>query len=490
MKKTYGINVFYKLILNLFNIVVPLIIGVYTSRIFGPSLIGSVNYIQSYVNFFLIFGTFGVYIYGVREISRYHSDSEAINRLFSNLFSFGVLTNVVVFVLFIAFSVFSFQNDGILLMISMLLSTGFITNMFNVEWLNEGFENFNFITIKTVCVRTAYVVLLLCIVQSADNLYEYVGLMMLSNFVNNIISFIYIKRQVKFSIKYIDFKSIFLPLFMVVIIGNANVLYTQFDKMILGRNVSSESVGYYSTTQNIVSVISTLLQTSVYVAIPRISKLIYESVEKAVDFINYNALYFLLILFPAAFGLFVLSDETMLLYGGEQFAAGGNVLKMFSLYLIVIGYEAIMSNQIMYLFQKEKVMMAIFFFFGIVNIALKFLLDSFGVLGAESAIFTTCICNGLAVFSEYIYIRRVMKLKIRVFDKRVLKYFLLSLCFIGINYGVRYFAFSFIINMVVIISACVFFYFFALWITKDEIFYDMYEKMKAKVGRRIKSVMK
>ena len=126
-----------------------------------------------------------------------------------------------------------------------------IANVFYIEWINEAMENFGFITIKTIIVRIIYVVLLLSTVKSTNNLKEYMVVLVLYTLLNNLLSFIYIKKRVRFNFSNIKLKKHIKPMFLVVILSNANVLYTQLDRLMLGEFVSTVSVAYYATAQNI-----------------------------------------------------------------------------------------------------------------------------------------------------------------------------------------------------------------------------------------------
>ena len=66
----------------------------------------------------------------------------------------------------------------------------------------------DFITLKTIIVKLIYVVMLFIFVQTAQDFYQFTGLLVLSNFLNNIISYIYIRRTVKFDFSNITIKNI------------------------------------------------------------------------------------------------------------------------------------------------------------------------------------------------------------------------------------------------------------------------------------------
>ena len=64
-------NSIYKLTLNLFNLGIPLVIGPYAMRVLGANTMGQIYYSETIYNYFLILSSFGLYQYGIRELSEY-----------------------------------------------------------------------------------------------------------------------------------------------------------------------------------------------------------------------------------------------------------------------------------------------------------------------------------------------------------------------------------------------------------------------------------
>ena len=55
-------------------------------RLLDVELYGTYNRVYAEFQMFLAFASFGVYTFGVREISKIRNDKEKISKLFSNLF--------------------------------------------------------------------------------------------------------------------------------------------------------------------------------------------------------------------------------------------------------------------------------------------------------------------------------------------------------------------------------------------------------------------
>ncbi|MGG1676515.1 oligosaccharide flippase family protein [Neobacillus sp. NRS-1170] len=480
MQKSLIKNAIYKITLNFFNLIVPVIIGAYVYRTLGTDAIGRVKTGETIFNYFFIFAAFGVYQYGLREVSKIRTDKEKVNQLFTSLFTFSLMTNVVTLIIYLVVSYLGYGSKA-LFPVLMVYGTNFFLNIFFVEWVNEAYEDYGFITIKTVIVKIIYVILLLTFVKSSDNYLVFIGLLALTTGLNNIISFIYVKRRVKFDFSNIRFAPHLKPLFLVVIFSNGNILYTQLDRFMLGQFVSEKSVSYYTMAQQIATMINAIMLSIIQVTIPRLSFLVgSENDNQYLGLLNRIAKIYSALLFPAAIGLYVVADLGVVIYGSKEFIPAGPVLKIFALYMITIGFESILSNQVIYIKKKENILVRLIFLSGIVNAALNSLCLYFGVLTAETAILTTAVANILLIALEYQYIRRYLKIPFQLLSWANLKYLVFSLPFIPISLVIRSVFNGTILLFILIVAACGLLYMVILVLSKDEIITLFTSKMKGK----------
>ena len=85
MRKNNSIlkNIIYKFSLEILRIFIPIISVPYIYRIFRPEIMGNIEFSQSISGYFFIFAGFGVYTYGLREVSRVRNDEKKRNKLFT-----------------------------------------------------------------------------------------------------------------------------------------------------------------------------------------------------------------------------------------------------------------------------------------------------------------------------------------------------------------------------------------------------------------------
>ncbi|MGG5460602.1 flippase [Clostridium sp. B9] len=481
MKNSLSKNIIFKFLLNIFNVVVPIIIGPYTLRVFGPDLIGTVNYSQTIYGYFFIFATFGVYQYGLREISRVRDDPKKLSQVYTSLFTLTFITNILTTIVYIVFVQLNYSGTEIYVT-CMILTFNLLSNIFYTEWVNEGLENYDFITIKTIIIRIIYVIFLFMLVRTSNNLKEYMILLVLSTFLNNIVSFIYIRKRIPFDFSDLKLLKHIKPMFLVVILSNANVLYTQLDKYFIGQYIGMDSVAYYTTAQSISNIINTLLLTVIYATIPRMSNYIanqgHDQYRTLLDKIS--RMYFL-ILFPASIGIFVLAKEIILIYGGSKYLDAIPILKVFAIYIVTIGIEAILVNQIMYIKGKEKEQVKITFIGGFINLVLNIVLIWTNYFNETNAVITTLLANIVVISLEYLYIRFIMKLNFNIFSIDKIKYLAISLLFIPITYFIGKFISGVLLFTLAVVIINSLIYFLILLIIKDKSLLEIINKFKIKI---------
>ncbi|HAT4143126.1 TPA: oligosaccharide flippase family protein [Clostridium perfringens] len=477
MNKSISKNIIFKFLLNTFNLVVPIIIGPYVLRVLGPDLMGTINFSQTIYGYFFIFAGFGVYQYGLREISRFRDDKKKLSQVYTSLFILTFITNILTIISYVIFIQFNYSGTEIYV-VCMILTFNLLANIFYTEWVNEGLENYDFITIKTIIIRIVYVIFLFILVRSANNLKEYMILLVLSTFLNNIASYIYIRKRIPFDFSELKLLKHIKPMFLVVILSNANVLYTQLDRYFIGEYINMDSVAYYTIAQNISNIINSLLLTVIYVTIPRMSNYIAnESETEYKKLLDRISKIYLIILFPASIGMFVLAKEIILIYGGSEYMLASSMMKVFSLYIITLGYETILSNQVMYVKGKEKEQVEFIFIGGIFNLISNLILIRTGHFNGTTAIFTTMLANILVIILEHLYINYVMKLNFNIFSFDKIKYLIISLIFLPTTYILRYSISNVVLFTLLTILINSIIYFLILFYTKDKNFLEIVNKV-------------
>ena len=479
-KNTLFKNTIYKSLLSLVNIVVPIIIGPYITRLLDVDLYGTYNTVLANFQMFLAFASFGVYNFGVREISKIRNDKEKVSKLFTNLFVISLISNILVLLTYIGFALLT--SKGIATTLYMILIIQLMANVVYVEFVNEALENYKFITIKSVIVKIIYFVSLLLFVTKPTDIKLYAIIVSLTVFLNNIISFIYAKGRIKFDFSKIEFKKYLKPLIAVLIITNVDLLYSQLDKVMLGKYVSEVSVTLYYIPYYIVSTLVSIPYAIIYVSIPRLSYLIKtEGQEKYQEKLNNSISSLLFAIVPICFGVFALAKEIILIYAGEKYISAVIPLMIVSIVRIFVCLESVMNHLVLYPNDKENRILKVSLICGFLNLLMNYLLVVFKILTPSTAMITTGVSELIVFVWHYVYARKKMKIAIRIFTKQNVMYLILGMLFIPLSLIIKKITLPFIVSVGLTVASCSLLYIVVLYIKKDNNLMFILSKLKGKV---------
>lgn len=476
MAKSIAKNSFYNFTLKFFRLIVPVIVGSYVVHTLDQQLYAEFLSASTWLDFALIFGVFGVTTYGIREGARVRDNKEQAQRLFSSLFTINLLTNGIVMVIYAAIVLFSMQS--MTRTIYLVLGFKVLANIFLVEWLNEAMENYRFITIKTIVVRIIYALLIFALIRKPEDVVNYCWVIILTDLLNNLASFVYISRKIPISFRNIEIAKHIPPLISMLLISNVNILYTQLDKILLDRTVGSLAVSMYRIPQDITNTIFNLLVSVVMVAVPRLAYYRGNNQQGEYDKLldrSYHS--FMLIVFPACMGFACLAKEIIRLYSGEGYDAAIPVLVIFAIRTIESSVYAVCANQIFFVYNQEKYLVRILLLCGLLNAGLDALMIAVGHYTPVMAVLTTLLSEIVLMSILFWYVQKRLRIPFRFFTRANVKYMLLSLCFIPITLLVHQFHFAeklsselmgTILNAGIIMAICIPFYFGALLLLKDE----------------------
>ena len=108
-------------------------------------------------------------------------------------------------------------------------------------------------------------------VKTADDIVPYAIVMTATTVLNYLLSFLWIKREVSFvKIGFVELAKASKPLFTMLLLTNANMLYTLLDRMFITKGPDENYISYYTIAYSIVMLIASVLSGAINVSIPRL----------------------------------------------------------------------------------------------------------------------------------------------------------------------------------------------------------------------------
>lgn len=453
------------------NVIYPLLTAPYVSRILGAENLGKVNFATSIVNWFIIFSTFGITTYGVREVSKKRHDKEELSKVFSELFFIsGIFTCITMCIYLLIILNNKFFLNEIYLYIIMGLSI--LTTMFSLDWLYQGIEEYRYITIRNLIVKFVSLIMIFLFIKDSDNYVVYGIISVMTNFLNGFLNFFYSKNFVKLSLKKIDIYKHIKGLSILFVNTLVINLYTNLDQTLLGFLDKPTSVAFMNRSKLVIAVCGTVANSITNVALPRASYYYKKDRNKFYKLIDTIPKVIVMITLPMTFGVILLSKPIILFLGGNDFIPAINLLQLISVVIILSSISNFFQSQILIPTYREKLGMYSSFISAFVSVTLNlYLIPKYSFIGAGIAVITA---EFIAAFSKYLFIKVYCKdIHITLLNLDTLKYFLASV----IMAAFILFLSNFIINIWLFLLLSIIFgvaiYFISLFILKDEISKNM-----------------
>ena len=347
--------------------------------------------------------------------------------------------------------------------------------------MNEAYENYAFILYKTLVIRIAMLVAIFTFVKTPNDIVPYAIIMSATTILNYLLSFLWIKREVSFvKIGLVELIKASKPLLTMLLLANANMLYTLLDRMFITKGPDENYISYYTIASSIVMLIASVLSGAINVSIPHLGyylgKKDYESYK---NLLNQGAALFYFLVIPTSIGIMVLGNYATVIYSSEKYLEEDIVTSIFSFRTIIWSIELILGKQIIFINDHENRLTAFYFIGGGANILLNSLLYFNNIFAPEYYIATTIIAETVVVLLEIYFIKKHHLLDLKEIFTTLTRYTIVSLGFIPI-----YFTFKFLfqinsytvnLNMILMvlstIATCGIYYLLILFNTKDKTFH-------------------
>lgn len=348
------------IILNALNsvtsIIFPVITFPYAARILLPNGIGTINFLISIINYIVLITSLGIPMYAIKEVAKYSNDLTQRNKITVEILSLSfilcLLGYIIVFIL--GTYVPQIHQQSALFYI---LSLTIIFTSIGANWFYQGIEDFKFITIRGIIIRTLSAVALFVFVKNSSDLLIY-GLIIVGSTVgNNIINFFHLRKFIsisKITLRDLDIIKHINPILKIFTLNVIISLYVHLNTVILGFLSNDEAVGIYTGGIKITYVAQTIILSIGSVMIPRCSHLIKAAEINTFKLVINKSLNLSLCLaFPLLIGALVLAKPIILFFCGPNFYGSISVFRFDAPLILLSSLSNLIANQV--LFTQDKI---------------------------------------------------------------------------------------------------------------------------------------
>ena len=413
-------NYLYNLSYQILTIILPIITVPYVTRIFTSEDLGNYGFYNSIVSYFSLFAMLGIGIYGTKQIAA----ARDVSSTFWNIYVIQVAASILALLVYIIVIYSIPQMSGI---IPLILSITLFSKMIDISWLFTGKEDFKKITLRNTMVKVAGVISIFTFIKSSEDLYLYIFLIVIFDFLGQFVMWIPAKKFIKHPS--FDTKINLHPIVLLFLPQVAISLYVVLDRTLLGLLGSYSDVGIYEQGQKLTSILLTVVSSLGAVMLPRVANLLSERKEKeAQNMVRFSFILYNLIIFPMIFGLIAINEVFVKLFLGQNFQDVKYVLYIIVFNIMFIGWTNILGYQVLVVRNKNKEFMLSTTIPAFVSVAVNIaVIPFFGYIGASM---TAVIVEFLAFTIQWYYSRNIIN-KNLLFNKDLAKIICSSLVMFG-----------------------------------------------------------
>ena len=416
-------NYLYNLSYQILTIILPIITVPYVTRIFTSEDLGNYGFYNSIVSYFSLFAMLGIGIYGTKQIAA----ARNVSSTFWNIYAIQLTASILALFVYVITLVSIPKMSG---MVPIILGIVLLTKMIDISWLFTGKEDFKKITLRNTMVKVAGVISIFTFIKSSEDLYLYIFLIVIFDFLGQFVMWIPAKKFIKrpsFDTKII--KKNLHPIVLLFLPQVAISLYVVLDRTLLGLLGSYSDVGIYEQGQKLTSILLTVVSSLGAVMLPRVANLLSERKEKeAQNMVRFSFILYNLIIFPMIFGLIAINEIFVKLFLGQNFQDVKYVLYIIVFNIMFIGWTNILGYQVLVVRNKNKEFMLSTTIPAIVSVAVNIaVIPFFGYIGAS---ITSVVVEFLVFAIQWYYSRNIIN-KNLLFNKDLAKIICSSLVMFG-----------------------------------------------------------
>mgnify|MGYP003898979061 FL=1 len=374
-------NLFYSLLYQIVTTALPLITVPYVSRVLQANGIGIYTFTFSITQYFILFGTLGLTLYGNRQIAYTRDDKEKLSKTFWSILFLRIITIGFAAILYVIifFRIKEYKE------IYMVQTINIVAAILDISWLYTGIEDFKKTVTRNLIVRIVGVCFIFAFVKTKDDLMLYVLINGLTSLLGNILLWFYIPGIVnKVKLHRNEILIHLLPSIKLFIPQVAMQVYVVLDKTMLGLLSNLTEVGYYEQSEKVVKISLNLITILGTVMLPRVSNLFAKGEdEKIKNYLNFSLRGVACVAIPLTFGIISITDKFVPWFFGTGFEPVKYIIPLLSPILYLIATSNVIGIQYLLPTNKTREFTISVTSGAIVNLLMNLvLIPKFGAIGA------------------------------------------------------------------------------------------------------------
>lgn len=400
-------NVAYLSIIQIVNYVFPIITVPYVSRIIGPEGYGIINFATAFIGYFSILISYGFDLTATRRLAQHSGDKAYINKVISEVLTARIILFLFsCFLFFIAICFFKpIQKD---ITVVSIVFIGCLATVISPQFIYQGFQELQiFAKFNFVRGLLNTILIFLLIKKSTD--YYWIPILNTAFLIGiNFTLFFLAAKKFNINYKLINVQNALKVIFNEKMIFFSTVvisLYTTTNTVILGFFAVSKEVGYYSTSQNFLAIVSSLITVPISSALyPFIGKSFSISKQEGINKLKKILPLIFYMTFFASLVLLIFAPLIINIIYGIEFQNSILVLRIISFLPLIIGMSNVFGIQVMLNLGLDKLFFKTTFIASIIGVVLNvFMSKNYGYIGTA---WNCIIVESIVTIMMFIILRK------------------------------------------------------------------------------------
>ncbi len=422
--KNYLYNAFYQV----FILIIPLITTPYLSRVLGPTGVGINSYTNSIIQYFILFGSIGVNLYGNRQVAFVRRDRDKLTATFYEIFFMRVGTIALAYVAFLLFLAVTNRYQTYYLAQSLSV----IAAAFDISWFFMGMENFSVTVLRNFVVKLITLVSIFTLVKSEADLTTYILILSLSLLLGNLTLFPSLHRYIgKLQWQKLRIWRHFKPSVVLFIPQIATQIYLVVNKTMLGSMVSVQAAGYFDQSDKMIKMVLAIVTATGTVMLPHVANAFANGEEEKTREFLYKSFSFVTALsVPMMFGLMAVTRKFVPLFFSTKFQAVVPLMMVEAVVILLIAWSNAIGTQFLLPTKQVRAYTMSVVLGAVVNIVMNIpLIILWGAMGTAIA----TVLSELTVTGYQLYAIRLQVDYKKIFLDTGKYFFAGVLMFIGVS---------------------------------------------------------
>jgi len=393
-------NAFFNIFRVVFSLLFPIVVFPYVSRILGPENLGSVDFADSVVAYFVTIASMGIPAYGKIVCAKARHSEEELQKTVCELIYISFILELIAFVALIV-AIILIPRLSQYRVLLLLNSITILTSVLRIEWLYYALEQFQYITVRTIIIKIISVLLIFITIRNPEDFIKYACINVFSQAITTILDFYLARDYIHFyKLKDLQITRHLSKIFVFFASAVAVTINNNTDVVMINFFSGEFFTGLYTFSLKIKSLLVSVMVATLDVTLPRLSA--FHKAGKDQDFrslLRPVGIFTFVVACGAATYFIVFSKEVSVILGGEQYQGASSIVIALMLGLPVLAINYVLGIGVLQSIGREKQYTKTMIITCFVNIVANFvLIPKMHAVGAALATLIAEIGNMLLYY--------------------------------------------------------------------------------------------